>query len=157
MNPYETDAGSELVLLAQLGISTNESGPGSGFDASRLRGYLEMNPADIEAALFSHFNAVRQLFGNDTNGDRATDSGVAYELDRNLRPYVQVGGLIATRTGNISQSIASIEDRIERENERLERVEAQYRADFAEMEAALQQMQDNQQTLQNLQNQTNNN
>lgn len=154
MNPYPTDEGSRLALLAQLGISTNETGPGSGFDASRLRGYLEMNPRDVEAALLSSFPAVRQLFGSDTNGDRAVDTGVAFELDRNLRPYVQVGGLIPTRTGNIDQSISGTRDRIEREERRLEQLEAQYRADFAQMEAQMGRLQENQQTLQNLQNQT---
>ena len=57
MDAYPTEAGNQLTLLAQLGISTNESGPGGGFDASRLRGYMEMNPGDVEAALQSYFRA----------------------------------------------------------------------------------------------------
>ncbi len=150
MDAYPTDAGNQLTLLAQLGISTNESGPGGGFDASRLRGYMEMNPGDVEAALQSYFRATRQLFGNDTDGDRAVDTGVAYEIDRNLRPYVQTGGLIATRTGGIDRSISTTRDRIEREEERLERARARYEAEFAQMEAAMRRMQDQQQTLDNL-------
>jgi flagellar hook-associated protein 2 len=154
MNPYPTDAGGELTLLAQLGISTNESGPGGGIDTSRLRGYMEMNPGDVDAALQTNFAAARQLFGNDSDGDRTVDTGVAYEIDRNLRPYVQVGGLIAQRTGNIERSIADTQDRIAREERRLEELEARYRADFARMEASMQQMQENQRALQNLQTQT---
>jgi flagellar hook-associated protein 2 len=153
MNAYPTDAGNELALLAQMGISTNESGPGGGVDASRLRGYMEMNPQDVEGALQSRFKAVRQLFGTDSDGDRAVDTGVAYEINRNLRPYVQTGGLIATRTGNIERSISDTEDRIQREERRLERLEAEYRQDFAQMEASMRQMQEQQQALDNLQTQ----
>ncbi len=156
MNPYPTDAGNELTLLAQLGISTNQSGPGSGFEAGRMRGYMEMSPREVDAALRMQFASVRQLFGNDTDGDRAIDSGVAYELDRNLRPYTQTGGLIATRTGGISRTISDTRSRIEREEARLAQVEARYRADFARMEAALRQMRDSEQSLESLQNQTGN-
>lgn len=156
MNPYPTDAGNELTLLAQLGISTNQSGPGSGFEAGRMRGYMEMSPREVDAALRMQFASVRQLFGNDTDGDRAIDSGVAYELDRNLRPYTQTGGLIATRTGGISRTISDTRSRIEREEARLAQVEARYRADFARMEAALRQMRDSEQSLESLQSQTGN-
>lgn len=150
MNAYPTEAGNELTMLAQMGISSNESGPGGGFDSSRLRGYLEMNPRDVEASLQSLFRASRQLFGSDSDGDRAIDTGVAYEIDRNLRPYVQSGGLIATRTGNIDRSISDTRDRIEREEERLSRARARYEAEFAEMEGAMRRMQEQQQALDNL-------
>ncbi len=156
MNPYPTDAGNELTLLAQLGISTNQSGPGSGLEAGRMRGYMEMSPRDVDAALRTQFVAVRQLFGNDTDNDRAIDSGVAYELERNLRPYTQTGGLIATRTGGIGRTISDTRNRIEREEARLAQVEARYRADFARMEAALRQMRDSEQSLESLQAQTRN-
>ncbi|MFW5683676.1 MAG: flagellar filament capping protein FliD [Spirochaetota bacterium] len=154
MNAYPTDAGTALAMLAQMGISTNESGPGSGVNSSRLRGYMEMNPADVETVLQTRFASARQLFGSDSNGDRAVDTGVAYEIDRNLRPYVQTDGLIPQRTGNIEQSISDTQNRIERENARLEEVEARYRAEFAQMEAAMQEMKENQRALQNLQTQS---
>ncbi|MFP4551505.1 MAG: flagellar filament capping protein FliD, partial [Spirochaetales bacterium] len=151
MDPYPTDAGSELTLLAQLGISTNASGPGGGFDASRLRGYLEMNPRDLESALRVNFVSARQLFGSDTNGDLTVDTGVAYELSTNLRPMTQVGGVVATRTGTIDSSISRTRDRISSEERRLEQAEARYRADFAQMENAMAEMQAMQERLQALQ------
>jgi flagellar hook-associated protein 2 len=151
MNPYPTDAGSELTLLAQLGISSNASGPGGGFDASRLRGYMEMNPQTLETILRSQFEAARQLFGSDTDGDLTIDTGVAFELQRNLRPMTQVGGTIAIRTGTIDTSISNTEDRIAREETRLERVESDYRQQFARMEAAMAQMEQMQTRLQALQ------
>jgi flagellar hook-associated protein 2 len=154
MDPYPTEAGRELTLLAQMGISSNETGFGGGFQASRLRGYLEMNPQDVDAALRARFDAVRQLFGSDSDGDRAIDTGIAYQVDQYVRPYTQVGGIIATRTGNIDQSISSTEERIEREEARLARVESQYREDFARMEAAMGRLQENRQTFENLATQT---
>ncbi|MFW6313640.1 MAG: flagellar filament capping protein FliD, partial [Spirochaetota bacterium] len=154
MDPYPTEAGSELALLAQLGISSNESGPSGGFDASRLRGYMEMNPTKVDEALRSRFVAVRQLFGSDSDGDRTIDTGVGYAIDQNLRPYVQSGGLIAVRTGGIERSISDTRSRIEREESRLEKVEARYRTEFAQMEGAMRQMQEQTQALDNLQTQT---
>lgn len=154
MDPYPTDAGRELTLLAQMGISSNESGFGGGFEASRLRGYLEMNPQEVDSALRTHFESVRQLFGSDSDGDRAVDTGIAFNIDQYVRPYTQIGGIIATRTGNIDTSISSTQDRIDREEERLTRVEAQYRSDFAQMEAAMGRLQENQATFENLNSQT---
>jgi len=154
MDPYPTDAGSELALLAQLGISSNESGPGGGFDASRLRGYMEMNPTKVDETLRSRFPAVRQLFGSDSDGDRTIDTGIGFAIEQNLRPYVQTGGLIALRTGGIQRSISDTRTRIEREESRLEQVEARYRAEFAQMEGAMRQMQEQTQALDNLQTQT---
>ncbi len=151
MNAYPTDAGSELTLLAQMGISTNASGPGGGFDASRLRGYLEMNPRELESILRTHFEASRQLFGSDSDGDLTTDTGVAFELQRNLRPMTQTGGTIAIRTGTINTSISQTQDRIGREESRLEQAEADYRAQFAQMEAAMARMEQMQTRLQALQ------
>ncbi len=157
MNPYPTDAGNELALLAQVGISTNAAGAGGGVDAGRLRGYLEVNPRELETRLQTHLMPMRQLFGSDTDGDRVIDNGVAVMLERNLRPYTQVGGIVATRTGSIATSIAQTRGRIEREEDRLASAEAQYRASFARMEGALGQLQESRQRLQSLQVQTGNN
>jgi flagellar hook-associated protein 2 len=154
MDPYPTSAGSAMVLLGQLGISSNAAGPGGGFDASRLRGYMEMNPAVIDEMLRAHLVPVKELFGNDTDGDQVTDSGVAYEIEQLTTGYIQVGGIISNRSGTLETSIARTEEQIERENERLERVEQQYRIDFAEMESAMNSLEENRRTFENLQTQT---
>ena len=154
MNAYTTRAGRELSLLAQMGISTNASGPGGGVTASRLRGYLEMNPRTVTTVLLGNFLAARDLFGSDTDGDSVIDSGVAIQVHNLTRPFLQVGGLISTRTGGIATSIAQINTRIEREQTRLERVEREYRADFARMEAAMSQLRESRQAFENLQIQT---
>lgn len=157
MDPYPTSAGSALTLLAQMGISTNASGPGGGYSASRLRGYLEINERELDGSLETQFPAVKELFGVDTDSDQVIDSGIGYRVDRVSQPYVQVGGIIATRTGTIDSTIDQTEDRVERENERLVDRESELRVDFGRMEGALNSMQENQRTLENLQNQTGSN
>lgn len=157
MNPYPTSAGAMLTLLSQMGISTNASGPGGAFNASRLRGYLEINESKLDTTLQTEFAAISELFGSDTNGDRVVDSGVAFRLDETAKPFVQVGGIIAMRSGTIDGSIARAESRIERENERLDRREQELRSDFATMEAAMGTLEENRRTLDNLQSQTANN
>lgn len=150
MNAYPTDASAELALLAQIGISTNETGFGGSYDAGKLRGYLEMNTTKLSSALDQYFASTRQLFGTDTDGDQVIDSGVAYEVDRLVQPYVQVGGFVATRTQTIDGNIERTQENIDRTNARLEDVEAEYRSDFATMEGALQQLEESQRALDNL-------
>ncbi len=148
--PYETDMDREMALLAQIGVSTSSANQGGGFDASRLRGYLQINESQLEDALENNFYAVRQLFGNDTDGDGRIDTGAAFELDRLTRPYVQTGGIIATRTDTIDSAISRAEDQIETYDRRLEDYEADLRRDFARMEGAIQQMEANSQRFENM-------
>lgn len=138
MNPYTTSAGRELSLLDQIGISTNAIGFGSGsVDRTRLRGYLEIDEEKLDQAITSKLTAVKELFGRDTDSDLVVDSGVAYMLDSYIRPYVETGGLIATRLDTIDGRIARTTSRIETEQEKLERKEREYRQQFAAMEASL--------------------
>ncbi|THB63964.1 MAG: flagellar hook-associated protein [Spirochaetaceae bacterium] len=148
--PYPTELEQEVALLAQIGISTSSANQGGGFDMSRLRGYLQINENLLDEALENRFTAVRQLFGNDTDGDGSIDSGVAYQVDRMTRPYVQTGGIIATRTATIDSSIDRSNDTIETYSERLEDYEAKLRSDFAKMEGAIQQMESNAQRFENM-------
>ena len=153
MNPYSTSEGRELTLLAQIGISTNAAAPGArSLEPGRLRGYLEIDESALDSALSSNFRAVKELFGADTDGDFAVDSGAAYSVANFVRPFVQSGGIIATRTSTLDTMISQSEDEIEDFNARLERVEAEYRSEFSEMEGAMDRLQRNSQSLQNIQN-----
>lgn len=138
MNPYDTSLGRELTLLDQIGISTNAVGSRSGaVSRSRLRGYLEINEDKLDQALDTQLFAVRELFGQDTDNDLVVDTGVAYTLDTYLRPYVETGGLIATRIDTIDGRISRTSTRIETEQEKLAQLEQDYRQQFATMEGAL--------------------
>ncbi|MFP4483423.1 MAG: flagellar filament capping protein FliD [Spirochaetaceae bacterium] len=151
MNPYPTSAGEELNLLAEMGISTNASGFNTGgFSASRIRGYLEIDENALDDALANNFDAVRELFANDTDGDQAADSGVAVETSTFTRPFVQSGGLIANRTGSLDTTISRTEGDIDNYSERLDRYEQDLRREFGRMEGAMDSLEDSRRALQRL-------
>jgi len=150
MNPYETQAGTELALFDQIGISTNAAGSRTGvLERTRLRGYLEINEKKLDQAIESMLPAVKELFGRDTNADLVVDSGAAYLLDSYIRPYVETGGLIVNRIGTIDNRIARSSTRIETEQEKLEKKEQEYRRQFAVMEGALNTLEQSSQQIDN--------
>lgn len=156
MNAYDTGGDSTYRMLAQIGISTNASGTGGGYDASRLRGYLEINESDLDAALEQDFEAIGRLFGRDTDGDLVVDTGVGYALENYVAPYVRTGGIIASRTDSLDTRIGQTEDRIDRYNDRLEDYEADLRTEFGRMEGALDQLEESSRALDNLNTGNNN-
>ncbi len=107
--PYETKDGKDMTLLSQIGIATNASRPGStqAYEASRMRGYLEIEDEVLGKALDERFEAVRQLFGNDSNGDLIADTGLAYAIDSLLKPYVETGGILSLKTGTIDRQLGT--------------------------------------------------
>ncbi len=149
MDPYPTREGDNLRLLAQVGISSNASGFGGGVDASRLRGYLEINESVLDEALQTRFQSVHDLFGYDSSGNRVVDSGAAYRAHELIGPYTQSGGIIATRTGTIDGRVSRTEDDIEREEQRLERREQTLRQDFGRMEGAMRELEEQQRAIEN--------
>ena len=149
MEPYPTREGDNLRLLAQIGVSSNASGFGGGVDASRLRGYLEINEATLDEALATRFQAVRDLFGFDSSGNHVIDAGAAYRAHEMIGPYTQSGGIIATRTGTIDGRVTRTEDDIEREEDRLDRREQSLRQDFGRMEGAMRELEEQQRAIEN--------
>ncbi len=150
MNPYDTGPEGSFRLLSQIGISTNASGAGSGYDASRLRGYLEINESVLDDALARDFQSAGLLFGRDSDGDLSVDSGAAVALEQFVTPYVRTGGIIAGRTDGINTRIDQTQNRITRYNDRLEDYEQQLRIDFGRMEGMMQQLEESSQALDRL-------
>jgi len=138
-SPHPTDAGRELSLLSQIGISTNARGA-FGVDPSRLRGYLEINESMLDAALESSLPAIRQLFGSDTTGDLIIDSGVAFNLEAIAAPFVQTGGIISLKTGTIDSRIRQDTRRIATMDRQLAARETELRIQYSRMESAFSQM-----------------
>ncbi len=151
MDPYTTGDDSTLRLLAEIGISSNASGLGGGVDTSRMRGYMEINETQLDRALNERFTHVGRLFGFDTTGDLVANTGAAVAMERFATPYVQTGGIIASRSSSINSRISQAETRISRINEQLERTEQRLRSEFGRMDGALQQLQEQSRSLDNLQ------
>ena len=151
MDPYKTEAGRQLSLLAQIGVSTNTSNVApTGFDISRLRGYLEVDETKLDQALASNLPAVKDLFGYDTNGDLLVDSGVAYSLDRYLKGFGDVGGIIPAKTSSIDQSIAQTNQDISTLQDQLAQKESELRDKYNQMQGAINTMQQNSRAIQAL-------
>lgn len=142
MNPYPTDAGRELSLLAQSGISTNSGGFGGGLDATKLRGYLEINEDQLDQILQTEFDAVKQLFGQDTDGDLMVDTGVAYATEQVVKAYTGAGGVISYRLSSLDSRIEDKSDEIDTYQDKLEDIEADLKRKYGAMEGAINSMQE---------------
>ncbi|MFP4491435.1 MAG: flagellar filament capping protein FliD, partial [Spirochaetaceae bacterium] len=153
--PYETSAGDELSMLSQMGISTNAGGSGESVSRSRLRGYLELDESQLDSVLESNLSAVKELFGNDSDGDRSVDSGIAYEMNRFLRTYTQRGGLISNRIAGIDNRIDNTEDDMSNLNDRLERKEQDLKRKYGRMENNLGELEKEREAIEGFSSQNN--
>ena len=155
-SPYETSEEQNLALLSQIGIGTDVRRSG-GTDVSRLRGYLEIDEKALDAAIASKLPAIKQLFSNDTTGDMLPDTGIAYSVDVLTRPYTEMGGFIAQKTGGIDSRIAQETQRIENLDRQLARKEADLKRQYGQMEGAYNRMEQMSTSLDRFQTQNNNN
>ncbi|MDC7219631.1 MAG: flagellar filament capping protein FliD [Spirochaetales bacterium] len=153
--PYETSEGNALTLLAQMGISTNET-PGGSVTASKLRGYLEINEDEVDQVLNSKIIAVKELFGMDTDGDLIIDSGVGVQVDTYLKAYNQTGGIISLKTDTLDNAIEKKDEEITDYQAYLEDYEQDLRVKYGNMESALNQLQSSSGFLDNLGNNNSN-
>jgi len=159
-SPFETSDEQGLSLLAQIGISTDPRRAGSsggGADASRLRGYLDIDERLLDAAIENRLTGVRQLFGNDTTGDLLTNTGVAFAVDALTRGYTERNGIFAMQTNSIDSRIASEQRRVATLDRQLANREADLRRQFAQMEGAFNRMEHMSQSLDNFMMQNRNN
>ncbi|MDR0513072.1 MAG: flagellar filament capping protein FliD [Treponema sp.] len=154
-SPFPTSAERELALLSQIGIGTDVrwGGATGGIDASRLRGYLEIDEQVLISAIENNAVAIRELFGSDTTGNRLVDTGVAFSVDALTHPFTQIGGIIPNMTGNLDTRIVAENRRIENMDRRLEQREIDLRRQYAQMEEAFRRMEQMTGTLDRFNNQ----
>lgn len=135
-SPYQVDANTSISMLSQIGISTSADSY-SGYSASKLRGYLEIDEAKLDSALESNLLEIKNIFGYDSDGDLIIDSGIAYQLDKQLQGFVQTGGILATKISGLDTRISSSESKIEKLETQLESKEQQLKQKYSQMEATL--------------------
>ncbi|MDR2343482.1 MAG: flagellar filament capping protein FliD [Spirochaetaceae bacterium] len=133
-SPY-TDAAGQENLLSSFGIMT-DARRGGGYDPSRMRGYLEINESVFDEVLKTGIDTLKQLFGRDSDGDLIVDTGLAYSLNQALQPYVEMGGIIATKTAGIDSRIAANDRRIETLDRQLTIKEQTLKTQYSELEGA---------------------
>ncbi len=147
---------SSVTMLSQIGISTNAASGSTGYNASRLRGYLEINEETLDKALENQIDDIKNLFGYDSDGDLIIDTGIAYLMEQHLQAYVQTGGIIATRISNLDSKINSSESTISSLETKLEDKEREYRTKFGNMESSLASLESQSNSITNFVNQQNN-
>ena len=152
---YQAKEDAVITMLSQIGISTNASGSTGGYTASRLRGYLEIDEKKLDAALASHLEDIKNMFGYDSDGDLIVDSGIAYRLDRELGAYVQTGGIIGTKLSTLGTRIKSSETKIAQLETQMDKKERELRKKFASMEGSLNSLESQQTTISNFIRQNN--
>jgi len=153
--PYPTSLERELSLLAQIGIGTNAS-RNTGYEPAKLRGYLEIDEKKLDAALDTKIPAIRELFASDTTGDLLADTGVAFNVDAIVKPFVEVGGIITLKTNTIDSRITQDEKRISTMERQLAAKEQELKIQYARMEAAYAQMETMSNSLNNFNQQNRN-
>jgi flagellar hook-associated protein 2 len=154
--PYPTDLERDLSMLAQIGISSNANRSG-GYDASKLRGYLEIDEKILDAALDTKVPQIRQLFASDTTGDLLMNTGIAYNVDSHIRPFVETGGIVSLKTNTIDSRIGQDERRVSTLDRQLEAKEQELRIQYARMESAYARMEQMSSSLDNFSQQNRNN
>ena len=154
--PYPTDLERELSLLAQIGISSN-AGMNSGYDQSRLRGYLQIDEKVLDAALETKIPQIRQLFARDTTGDLLMDTGIAFNIGSLTKSFTGIGGIISLKTNTIDSRINQDDKRISTLDRQLAAKEQELKIQYAKMEAAYARMEQMSTSLDNFSQQNRNN
>ncbi len=152
---YRTQEDALFQLMDQIGIST-KSGTFSGYSENQYRGYLEIDEKKLDKALGDDISGVKNLFGFDGDGDLIIDTGLAYELDRNLQSFVQIGGVIAAKTSGIDTKIKSTQEQINRLDVQLARKEQELRKKYGSMEGSLKNLESQSSAISNFNNSQNN-
>lgn len=152
MNPYPTSLGEKLSLLAQIGVSTNESGF-YRMDPAKLRGILEVNENKFIDMMQKYPEGVKELFGSDTNKDLITDNGIAFLVQEILNAYTaRQTGYFDTQTSDLDRQIENKGKEIDNYKVKMEKEEQDLRKDFTKMEKALQELEDNKKKFENFNN-----
>ncbi len=152
---YQTGESNSIRMLSDIGISSKATA-GAGIDASRLRGYLEINEKQLDDVLKNRMEEVKTLFGFDTDADLIIDSGVGYALDTAVNPYVQTGGIFANRTSGLDTRITNSEKRITQLDIQLASKEADLRRKYGQMEGTLNSLQNQSNSISNFSKQNSN-
>lgn len=128
---------NRLRGLIATSVSSGVEGVGTlsslGISVTRV-GKLQLDAAKLDRVLRENPDAVRTFFA----GDGETVRGFAEKAAENLKGLLDgFNGMIAARTKGLERSIDSIQDQIQRMEDRLLKVEERYRNQFNALEAIL--------------------
>lgn len=146
---YTPNDVSTIKTLSQLGIGS-KTGTGSlTISSSQMRGYLEIDEKKLDLALKENINDIKDLFGFDSNDDMVIDNGIAYQLDKNLQSYVQIGGIVANKNRTIDSQIQTSETQIKKLESQIATKETDLKRKYGQMEATLNNLESQKTTITN--------
>ena len=146
-SPYQL-ADGRAILVSELGIGSDVQRRG-GYDPSKLRGYMEIDEKALDAAIAARITDLQALFGRDTDGDLIIDSGLAFNLERVARPYVETGGIISLKTGSLDSRIQQDTTRLQTIDRQLAQKEQSLKNQYGAMEGAYNRMERMSESLSN--------
>jgi flagellar hook-associated protein 2 len=117
-------ATGRYVNLSSVGLATQQDGT------------LQLDEAKLRAAIADDANAVAQVFAGTVGA-----TGVADDLGAVIDAVNGPGGLLATHDTALDDRIASLQDQIDAGNRRLDKVEANLRAQFTALESLVSSLQ----------------
>ncbi len=145
-----TSPNNSIQLLSQMGIGSNMSSSGGGFNPAKLRGYLEVDEEILDNAIESRLDEIKDFFGYDSDGDLVIDKGLAVDLTNKLQAYTQTGGIIFTKFRTFDTRIENLEEQTRTMEQKLETREAEYKRKFGQMEGLIEEMNKNAEALNGL-------
>jgi len=116
--------------LREIGVSTGKPTGGAPSADSKL-GILVLDEAQLDKALEDP-QAVRKMLGGITGTD-----GFAQRLENVVKSYTGAGGRLTARISEGDRSLSQLQTRMTAEDTRLSAVEKRLKAQFAAMESAL--------------------
>lgn len=134
---YKADDEAQIILLKNMGISTNSS-LGGEIEAGRLRGYLEIDEGKLDEAIKNNLSDIKVFFAFDKNGDMLMDSGLAFTIYEQMKPYVERGGIFANKINTLDGKIKSSSAKISEYDKKLAKKEKDLKQKYHSLEGTLQ-------------------
>ncbi len=132
---YPAQSKGDFRVLAQIGISTGKIG--ARWEDIQA-GLLQIDEAKLGQALSENPAGVRRLFAMDTKRGKGLDHGIAYRMEKLLKPYIKSHrGILSVRIQLLKDKIASNKDDVYRREAMLERKEENLQRQFGRMEQAI--------------------
>ncbi|WP_461257167.1 flagellar filament capping protein FliD [Treponema sp. R80B11-R83G3] len=119
------------------------------YNRSQLRGYLEIDEKTLDAALETKIPAIKELFASNTSGEVIADTGIAFNVDALVKPFVETGGIISLKNSTLDSRINQDEKRIANLDRQLAAKEQDLRMQYARMESAYGRMEQMSKSLDN--------
>lgn len=150
---YRWSDAATITMLNQIGISSRASGNNGGsYNASQMRGYLEIDEKKLDSVLETDLDQIKNLFGYDSDGDLIIDSGIGFALDKQLTSWVRSGGIIANKNNTLNSRIKNSETNIKKLEAQIAQKEAQLKNKYGQMEGTLNSLNAQANTLSNFAN-----